>query len=183
MNEFLTALEHALAGLDAQQKREILDDYREHFTLGCAAGKTEEQIARALGDPAQLAKMYTAAHRARQGGMMDVLRMIGAVLSFRVAGGLAMGLLYLLSFTVIAALFAAAAALLAAAAGCVVLAGVEAGRGYGVYTVLAAFTALFFASGGLLWITGNARLWKACASRLPLLARRMMRLRGIKEAV
>jgi uncharacterized membrane protein len=183
MNEFLNALEQALSGLDAGEKREILDDYREHFALGLAAGKTEEEIAASLGDPAQLAAMYTAAHRARHGGFADAMRMIGTALRFRVGGGILMGTLYFLCFGVIAVLYIVAAALIVTAVGCVVLAGAEVGRGYGAYAVLASFTALLFASGGLLWISGNTRLWKACAARLPLTARRIMKLHGAKEVL
>jgi hypothetical protein len=59
----------------------------------------------------------------------------------------------------------------------------EIARGFGAYAALCAFLALFFASGGLLWISGNTRLWKGCATRLPLTARRIMKLRGAKEAL
>lgn len=183
MNEFLNALEQALSGLDSQEKCEILDDYREHFALGLAAGKTEEEVARSLGDPVQLAKMYTTAHRARQGGLTDAFRMIGAALRFQVGGGLVMGALYFFCFAAIAVLFIVAAALIVVGIGCVVLAGAEIGRGYGAYAVLAAFTALMFLSGGLLWSVGNARLWKACALRLPLAARHIMKLRIAKEVI
>lgn len=183
MNEFLSALEKSLTALDAQEKREVLSDYREHFALGLAAGKTEEEIANSLGDPGQLAKMYAAAHRARGGGLMDALRMIGAALSFRVGGGLLTGTLYLLCFCTLASLYIAAASLLVAAAGCLVLAGAELARGLGAYTALAVFAALSLCCGGLLGISGNTRLWRACAARLPLLARRIMKLRGAKEAV
>ncbi len=183
MNEFLKELEKALTGLDAAQKAEILSDYREHFALGIAAGKTEETIARVLGDPVQLARMYATAHRARQGGMADALRMIGAALRFRVGGGLLMGTIYFLCFCTITALYIAAASLMIVSVGCIALAGMEFARGYGAYTALAAFSALMFACGGLLWISGNTKLWHACAARLPLLARRIMKLRGLKEAI
>ncbi len=183
MNEFLSALEKALSGMGAKQKSDILSDYKEHFSLGLAAGKTQEDIARALGDPAQLAKMYTAAHRARQGGMGDALRMIGAALSYRAGGGLLMGTIYLFCFCTIAALYIAAFSLMIVSAGCIALAGAELARGYTEYTVLAAFTALFLASGGLLWISGDTKLWQACAKRLPLLARRIMKLHGAKETI
>ena len=176
MNEFLNALERALSGIDAQQKREILTDYREHFALGLAAGKTEAQIARDLGDPEQLAKMFLAlkaAREARQGGFTDAMRMIGTVLSFRIGGGLLMGVIYFAVFGTIALLYAVAATLVAGGAACVALAVVEAVRGFGLYAALAVFTALALASGGLLWLSGNTRLWRACAARLPLLARRM----------
>ena len=183
MNEFLNALEMALCGLDAQEKREILEDYREHFSLGLAAGKTEEEIALSLGEPEQLAKMYTAAHRARRGGFADALHMIGTALRFRIGGGILMGVLYFLCFGAIALLYIVAASLILVSVGCIVLIGVEIARGFGAYAALCAFLALFFASGGLLWISGNTRLWKGCATRLPLFAQRIMKLRTVKEAL
>ena len=183
MNEFLNVLEQALSGLNAQEKQEILEDYREHFSLGLAAGKTEEAVAASLGDPVQLARMYTTAHRARQGGFADAMRMIGAALRFRIGGGLVMGALYLVCFTTLASLYITAAGLILTGVGCVVLTGMEAGRGFGAYAVLAAFLALLLGSGGLLGILGNTKLWKACALRLPLTARRIMKLRGTKEGV
>jgi uncharacterized membrane protein len=183
MNEFLRVLEKALLGMDAKQKAEILSDYQEHFSLGIATGKTEEEIARSLGDPVQLANMYTTAHRARQGGFADALRMLGAALSFRVGGGLLMGTIYFACFGCIALLYVTAASLIVASVGCIVFTGMELARGYGAFTALSAFAALLFASCGLLWISGDTKMWKACATRLPLLARRIMKLRGAKEAL
>lgn len=184
MNEFLSALEGALSGMDTEEKREILSDYEEHFTLGLAAGKSEEQIAASLGDPGQLAKMYVAlkaAKKAHHGGFADAMRMIGAALRFRVGGGLMMGALYFVCFSAIMALYVTATAFIVSSLGCIVLTGMEIARGYGAYAALAVFTALLFGSGGLLWMSGNTRLWKACATRLPLLARRIMKLPIAKE--
>lgn len=185
MNEFLRALEAALSGMDAEQRREILADYEEHFALGREAGKMDREISRSLGDPDQLARMYTAlgaAHRARQGGFMDAMRMIGAALRFQIGGGLLMGALYFLCFGAIAVLWLTAAALLVVSVACIALTGAEIARGFGLYAALSAFTALFFASGGLLGISGCAWLWKACAKRLPLLAHRIMK-HSFREAL
>lgn len=186
MNEFLTALEQALSGstLDADEKREIRSDYEEHFTLGLAAGKTEQQIAESLGDPNELAKMYIAlkaAKKAHHGGFADAMRMIGAALRFRVGGGILMGALYFVCFGAIAMLYIAATAIVVSSLGCIVLTGMEIARGYVAYAALAIFTALIFGSGGLLWMIGNTKLWKACTKHLPLLARRMMKPRSTKE--
>ncbi len=185
MNEFLHALEEALSGMDAEQRREILADYEEHFALGREAGKTDRDISRSLGDPHQLARMYTAlgaAHRARQGGFADAMRMIGAALRYQVGGGLLMGALYFLCFGAIALLFVTAASLFVIAVGCIVVMGMEIARGLGAYAALTVFLALFFASGGLLWIFGNTWLWKTCAKRLPLLAHRIMK-HSFREAL
>ena len=58
-NDFIAALEKALVGLKPEEKQEILSDFREHFANGMAGGKTEEEIAHELGDPASLAAQFT----------------------------------------------------------------------------------------------------------------------------
>jgi uncharacterized membrane protein len=55
---FLTQLKRSLSGLPEAEKREILYDYEEHFRIGMENGKSEEQIAGALGNPRVLGKSY-----------------------------------------------------------------------------------------------------------------------------
>ena len=57
--EFLQVFERSLTG-SPQVKGEIIGDYEEHFRMGLAAGKSEEEIAAALGDPKTIAKAYNA---------------------------------------------------------------------------------------------------------------------------
>jgi uncharacterized membrane protein len=57
--DFMHRLENALARLKPEERREILADFEEHFANGMASGKTEEEVARELGDPAVLAEQYT----------------------------------------------------------------------------------------------------------------------------
>ena len=40
MNEFLKTLARFLKHMNAQQKQDIIDDYREHFEAGLEDGKT-----------------------------------------------------------------------------------------------------------------------------------------------
>ncbi len=56
--EFLTQLKKSLGGVPETEKREILADYEEHFTSGLAEGKSEEEIARLLGNPRILGKSF-----------------------------------------------------------------------------------------------------------------------------
>jgi uncharacterized membrane protein len=58
--EFLDQLRRGLAGLPSQTVEEALADYRAHFDEGRAAGRSEEEVARALGDPARLARELRA---------------------------------------------------------------------------------------------------------------------------
>lgn len=65
--EFLSILSGQLTGFTEAEKREILCDYEEHFASGAAEGKTEEDICRRLGDPADIAREYVEARLAASG--------------------------------------------------------------------------------------------------------------------
>ena len=56
---YLLSLGGALQRLKPEERREILNDFEEHFANGLAGGKTEEEVARELGDPLSLAAQYT----------------------------------------------------------------------------------------------------------------------------
>jgi uncharacterized membrane protein len=57
---FMARLREGLRGLPAQTQAEILADYESHFTDGAAAGRSEEEVADALGDPDRLARELRA---------------------------------------------------------------------------------------------------------------------------
>lgn len=184
MDDFLKTLMRSLKHMSVQEKQDIIDDYREHFEAGLEAGKTEQEVAAALGDPKQLAKMHVmqstsnAAHESK--GIEDTMRMIGAALSYKAGGGILVGCLYLLCLTVLVSLFAVAVAFVLIDLGCLVLVAVEIGASYISYAALTLFVALIFAAGGLLMFRGSAKLWRLSLGRMPLLARRVMRME--KEA-
>lgn len=48
--EYLDLLEKRMNGFDLEFKSEILSDFNEHFEQGLLAGKSEEEIAKSLGD-------------------------------------------------------------------------------------------------------------------------------------
>ena len=56
----MARLRLGLAGLSPQAQDEILADYETHFAEGAASGRTEEQVAAALGDPERLARELRA---------------------------------------------------------------------------------------------------------------------------
>ncbi len=58
--EFLDALADRLRGLPPDEIDELLDDYASHFAEGMAQGRSEAEIAAALGDPARLARELRA---------------------------------------------------------------------------------------------------------------------------
>jgi uncharacterized membrane protein len=54
--EFLSQLRAGLTGQRQQDIDDIMADYESHFIDGREAGRSEEEIATALGDPARLAR-------------------------------------------------------------------------------------------------------------------------------
>lgn len=54
--EFLRTLEQRLTPLSSEVRQELLEDMEQHFTFGLNSGKTEEEIARELGDPEDIAR-------------------------------------------------------------------------------------------------------------------------------
>jgi len=58
--EFLDALRQRLAGMSPVEIDDVITDYTTHFTDGVAAGRSEEEIAAALGDPVRLARELRA---------------------------------------------------------------------------------------------------------------------------
>ena len=56
--EFLTALTQYLVTLSAEEKADIISDYEEHFRVGLENGKTEAEIAAALGSPYDVASQF-----------------------------------------------------------------------------------------------------------------------------
>lgn len=55
-DEFLSILHVHLSVLPPEERDELLEDYEAHFAFGKHNGKSESDIARELGDPAELAK-------------------------------------------------------------------------------------------------------------------------------
>ena len=58
--EFLAKLRSGLAGMPASAISEIVSDYETHFADGQAAGRSEQEVAAALGDPTRLARELRA---------------------------------------------------------------------------------------------------------------------------
>lgn len=59
---FLKQLDSSLTKLSQDDRRDIIQDYEEYFTIGLKEGKTEEQMATALGSPSQIAKELMATY-------------------------------------------------------------------------------------------------------------------------
>lgn len=53
--QYMKALKRELRGLSREDRQSIMGDYREHFRVSLEEDKSEEDIARALGSPVELA--------------------------------------------------------------------------------------------------------------------------------
>lgn len=58
--EFLSRLKQGLVGLPMSTAAEIVSDYETHFADGVAAGRSEAEVAAALGNPDRLARELRA---------------------------------------------------------------------------------------------------------------------------
>ena len=58
--EFIDRLKEGLVGLPTTTANDIIADYQTHFDDGLAAGRTEAEVAAALGDPGRLARELKA---------------------------------------------------------------------------------------------------------------------------
>lgn len=58
--DFINRLRHALRGLPPATIQDILADYEAHFTEAAAHGRSEQDVAAKLGDPARLARELRA---------------------------------------------------------------------------------------------------------------------------
>ncbi|WP_235439862.1 DUF1700 domain-containing protein [Paenibacillus sp. DMB20] len=54
--QFLSILETRLAPLHPEERRELIGDVEAHFDFGLQNGRSEEEIARELGDPFEVAR-------------------------------------------------------------------------------------------------------------------------------
>lgn len=55
-SQFLAQLHDHLSVLPPEERSELMEDYEAHFAFALQNGKTEEEIAHELGNPAELAK-------------------------------------------------------------------------------------------------------------------------------
>lgn len=59
---FMIELKLSLRDLSETERQAVMEDYAEHFETGLLEGKSEEQIAKELGQPRQLAKDILASY-------------------------------------------------------------------------------------------------------------------------
>jgi uncharacterized membrane protein len=178
MNEYLNALSTALERLDISEREDILSDYREHFEIGLSQGKTEAQIAKELGEPSSIAKMFTAlnaTNRAEQTKRpQDAFRMVGAAFAYQIGRGAAIGTLYMAFILCIIPFFVLGPALWLSAGCAFLLTALEFIKGYIAYGILAIFTGAMLLALGTICLMGTRFLWSITIGALSSMNRRMM---------
>jgi len=92
---FMARLREGLRGLPPSVQADIVADYETHFTEGLAAGRSEEEVAAALGDPGRLARELRA-ERGLQRWEEERTPSAGAGAVFAVLGLGAIDILFLL---------------------------------------------------------------------------------------
>ena len=101
--EFIAQLRQALSGMAPKELDDIVADYNAHFDEGLAAGRSEAEVAGALGDPLRLGRELRAEaglrrwERQRTPGAL-----VGAMVSL--GGMLAVDIFILLPFLMVFAL-------------------------------------------------------------------------------
>ncbi len=82
---YLKELKKSLSYLPPEETEEILYDYEEHFQMGSAEGKNEDEIIKALGNPQTIAKQYKASSAIsiaeNKSSPTNVLRALVAIIS------------------------------------------------------------------------------------------------------
>jgi uncharacterized membrane protein len=58
--EFLDSLSKYMRGVPREDEQDILNDFEEHFQMGISEGRSEEELAKSLGDPKMLANQFRA---------------------------------------------------------------------------------------------------------------------------
>lgn len=165
--DFLARLRVGLVGLPTATAADIVADYETHFADGVAAGRTEEEVAAALGDPDRLARELRAessAERWRQ----EKNPSAAAAAIFALIGLGAIDILFLLPLLmgVLSAIFGVFIALIAVffSGGAVMVVGPFAGPPGGPLTAILIGLGMMAASisAGALMTVGTIGLVNAC---------------------
>lgn len=78
-DEFFSQLSINLNHMPKEEREDILSDYEEHFRIGHEDGRTEEEIAEALGNPHTIAKQLKGCHIIRDDKNTPSKRTFGTV--------------------------------------------------------------------------------------------------------
>ena len=178
--EFLKILNGKLKHLDVRQREEILADFKEHFAIALERGKSEQEISESLGDPKAIAKQYSVQAAVRKAGehksFLNVLCMIGSMISYKIGGGLIMGILYFVASVVLFCLFATCVGIMVAGMGSAVGGVAYLLSGSYIFGALGIFSGLLMGPGGILLFRLVLKLLKVLFAALHRLAVRIVRI-------
>jgi uncharacterized membrane protein len=156
--DFLRRLDGALAGLPADKRAEILADYEGYFAEGAAAGRDEQEVANALGNPGHIGAELRLGYDLRKwrdgAGGRPTLRALSALFLLGLLEGAA-SLPLLLGLLVALLLIGTGLAALAYGCATLVLGPFDAPLG-GIAAVLLRAAACFSAGVGLLALSHAA---------------------------
>lgn len=169
--EFMGRLRRGLVGMPTAAAAEIASDYEMHFEDGAAAGRTEAEVAAALGDPDRLARELRAEAGARRWDQeKNPSAAAGAVFAVLGLGAIDILILLPILMTVISVLFGffMAAVGLFIGGGVIMIAGPFAGFPGGVLTAVLAGVGLMAGAAAIGALTAiatillvNATVWFA----------------------
>ena len=78
-HNFLNELERRLDNLSEADRKEIMQDYEEHFTFASKAGKSDEEVVASLGTPEKIASEMMTDYRIEPKDKTEGVRMVFAV--------------------------------------------------------------------------------------------------------
>ncbi|RZJ90385.1 MAG: DUF1700 domain-containing protein [Brevundimonas sp.] len=165
--DFLARLRIGLVGLPTATAADIVADYETHFADGAAAGRTEEEVAAALGDPDRLVRELRAEAGAQRWQQERSPSAASAAI-FALVGLGAIDIVFLLPLLMglFSAIFGVFIALIAVffAGGAVMVAGPFAGPPGGPLTAILIGLGMMAASiaAGALMTVGTIGLVNAC---------------------
>lgn len=108
--QFIHEFERNLKGISKEDTKEIVRDYEEHFSIGKNKGRKEDEIAKSLGNPKQLAKqaklelLVSKAEEKKSFG--NILRVVFATIGMSLFNLIFVVGIFFALFAVIIALFA-----------------------------------------------------------------------------
>ena len=80
--EFIKKISNSISDLPEAEKKEILSDYEEYFSTGIDSGRSEEEIAKSLGDPITIGRQLKADYRIKSAdNKLSASNIIQAVLA------------------------------------------------------------------------------------------------------
>ncbi|MCX7747479.1 MAG: DUF1700 domain-containing protein [Clostridia bacterium] len=164
--EYIESLRRLLSGLSDEDRNDIIYDYEEHFRMGVEDGKSEEEIAKSLGDPRNVARQYKVDYAVRRAEDNRSITNISSAVWASIGLGFLNVVFVLGPFIGLAAtvfaIFVSAVAVTAAGAATLLAVIFQPFLGgfveMGVSTPVAIFAAIGITSLGLLFLAGAVKL-------------------------